>query len=457
MSSSVAQLSLLLSAACGGAVALIGYGLGLRAVPGTALAAALHHVAPLSGVAWRLIPLALLAAAIGSRPAGEGLLLACVGLAGIHALSMAFSPDPAAGGDEGGGQPAGRGSPVRDLAAAQVAALVMAALWGARAVPEGGVGMSFPFAVVAAAVLLGTFLGLLPARLRLGGMLGACAALAAAAFGLASAVFQAPDLWQPVAAGCAMAAVAGLVLATAAAPADEIPPPLALAITLLAGGAATLLLVRWFGVGGAALAGLGILPLALSPARGAARLAALLAAILAGRALLQWSLAQAGLGPGGLDLTQPYAFAALAAGLALAAAPGVTAPHVRGRLAAAAAVTALLALVPLAAVGVQATALPAILLGLLGAGLVIGSLRPGAEAPMPGLIAYTGSVAAVFGSRLADLGILPKPWRLVALLAAAGVIALAVAVAALSRPAPKLPEAGSREAEPEPAPAALAD
>lgn len=423
--SQVSNLILLLSAICGGAVALIVAGIGLRtgaAGPGDAgsaargeLQAAMQRIQPVTQVALDLVFLAFLAA-IPKHALRELLLIGAVAFLAIDALqasSGAFGLKPL----------------VRSrswlLVAVQAGALVMASLWGDRLAPVDGVGRVFPFGVAAAMVLATTFLGMLPGRFGLPGQLAAPVAGALAAWALSTQVLGASDLWQPVVAGCALSEAIAIVLALAARGQDEPPAPLAVGITLCAGGA-LMLIGREYGMYGVGVAAIGLLPLALSNLR----LACLLPAIFAGRALLQWSLVAivgsgggAGRAEAGLDITRPYAVAALVAGLLLALVPSQIASHLRTRASLIATLAALVALPPLAAVVAGPAALAALVLGLL-VGAV--ALPPATYRTVPVLLVYCGAIAALLTPRLADLGPLPAAWRLGALALAAGLVAVAI-------------------------------
>lgn len=431
--SQVTNLLLLLSAACGGAVALIVAGIALRTgAPGPGDAAsgargplqpALQKVHPITQVALELVFLALLAA-IPNQPLREIAMLAVVAFFAVDALQASSGAF-------------GIKQLVRSrtwlLIAVQAGGLVMASLWGDRLAPGDGVGRIYPFAVAAVMVLATTFLGMLPARFGPAGPLGAAAIGSVAAWALSTQVLGASDLWQPAAAGCALAAAVTVVLAIGMPGEEEPPAPLALAVTLCA-GAAMMLIGREYGMYGVGLAAVALLPLALVNLR----LASLLSALFAGRAMLQWVLVAvtAGVaGPGkgaiGLDITQPYALAALVAGLVLATAPSLFSPYLKSQASQLATILALAALPPLAGAIVGASALPALLVGLLAAGV---ALPPATHRLVPVLLVYTGAVSALVAPRLADLSPLPTLWRLVALGVAVAVVTLAAVLAARSAP-----------------------
>jgi hypothetical protein len=411
--SRLADVILLLSATCGGAIWLIVLGLGLRAAPGSALAEAVGRLRPIAAFAWRIAPMALIAGLMPAQhPHWRAVALVAIGgLGALVALFAAFRR-PADG---------------EAVTAAATVALAMSALWGDRMAPADRLGLTFPYALAALTALLAAIGGLIPRRWRVAGAVGASALTAAGAYGLARFAFSAGDLWQGAAAGCAI----GAVIATLHATREDADPLQDLVTLVVAGGGVLLLVGRQFGMAGVGLAAIGLVPLAIATST-ATRLAALLIALFACRSLLQWTLGVAGLGPIGLDVTRPYAFAALTAGAVLGAAPALLEPG-RGRLPDHAAATALTALIPLVAVLAGAEVLPALLMGLMAIALVSPALRPDGVSAVPALLCVAGAVALGLGPRLAETGVLPLSWRMGGLAAAVAVVGLAWAIRSLTR------------------------
>ncbi|MEB3329552.1 MAG: hypothetical protein VKQ33_10005 [Candidatus Sericytochromatia bacterium] len=334
---------------------------------------------------------------------------------------------------------AASGAAVAAGALAPLALLGGLVAWGDRLVPDGSLGV--PLA--------------LGAGLALAGAAGVAAravprqpALAAGGLGLAGAwvllagLFQLPVAWWACA---ALGAVGGAGLATGLAG----PGPwerLGRVVAAIGGGLLMVVDARLAGVVGVALGGLGLATVgaALPPAHRARSWVLLLATVFAVRVWLQLFLDRVALTGYGVDLTHPYATAALLAGALF---PTLVAASTRawwGRPVAAMAALAVAAAAPvLLGYFLHLEALGAWLVGLVAAAFVGGLGGPSAEADgeperLGGLLVGQAAVA-----------LLAAPWLVVVMNATRGerllglaAVTLAVAVAlALAWPRPAAPQA----------------
>jgi hypothetical protein len=355
-------------------------------------------------------------------PPGVELANAAIAAVGALALGRVALAGAAGGTVEAGG-----------LGAAALLGGLVA--WGDRLVPDGTLGAPLALgSALALAATAGVASRVLPKQ----------AALATAGLGLATAwgvlngLFQLPTAWWACAALGLVAGV-GLVGCLAVAGAWE---RLGGLVAVAGAGLLMVLDSRLAGVVGIALGGLGLATVgaALPAGHRARSWLALLTVVVAVRVWLQLFLDRVALTGYGVDLTHPYATAALLAGALFPALVAATARAWWGRPPAAAAVLALGAAAP-ALVGyfLHLEALGAWLVGLIAA-VFIGALgSPVAdEAPdtglAAGLLAGHAAVALLAAPWLVSVMNVTRGERLVAL--AALTLALGVAmVLAWPRPA----------------------
>jgi hypothetical protein len=295
--------------------------------------------------------------------------------------------------------------------------------WGDRLVPDGGLGAPLALGwALATAATVGVASRALPTQpALLAGGLGLIAA-----WGVLGGLFQLPTAWWMCAA-LGLAAGVGVIGSLAATDKWE---RLGRLVAVAGAGLVIVLDSRLAGIVGIALGGLGLATVgaALPTGHPARSWVALLTVVVAVRVWLQLFLDRVALTGYGVDLTHPYATAALLAGALFPALMAATARAWWGRPPAAAAVLALGAAAP-ALVGyfLHLEALGAWLVGLIAA-VFIGALG----SPVADDAPDTGLAAGLLAGHAA-VALLAAPWLVAVMNVTRGerLVALAVLTLAL--------------------------
>lgn len=294
------------------------------------------------------------------------------------------------------------GAPASGLALAATAVVGAAAAWGDKLAPGAGLGVPLAIALGTAAgwsLFAGRWVAVQLQRPRTG------AAVAAVLYGVIALLLlggpyaQPWPLWIATAAGAALASAA----AAASPRAGGVPPVLSLALLVVA-GALLVLDNRLMGILGIGLGGVGLVlgGRAGAPMRS---LMVLVVTIFAARTWLQLFLDRTMLTGYGVDLTHPYAFAALIVGGLLPWAAVTVGRLIRTEPPLAVAWALVVALSPVwIGYFIHVEALGSLLAGLVLAAFLLGAARP--ESPE----AEGGPFAATLLMTVVPSTLLAAPW-----------------------------------------------